>query len=121
MNTQTEKDHAEMVRVLAKDPLLIMAELTPERTDLWHAGTGIASEAGELIDAVKKCAVYNRDIDRNNVIEELGDLEFYMQQIRSRLGITRETTLDRNMLKLAKRYEDFKYTDQRAQERADKI
>ena len=44
-------------------------------------------------------------IDRENVIEELGDLEFYMEGVRQNLGITREETLNHNIQKLSKRYE----------------
>lgn len=115
-----KKDHAEMVKALVKPGEDILSQLTPEKVDAWHAATGVVGEAGELIDAVKKYAVYNKDIDRANVVEELGDLEFYMEQTRQNLQITRDETLQANMDKLAKRYEGFKYTDKAAQDRADK-
>lgn len=44
---------------------------------LMHAFVGIAGESGELLDAVKKQWIYNRPLDRVNVLEELGDLTFY--------------------------------------------
>jgi len=72
------------------------------------------------LDAIKKSAIYKKTLDRPNVIEELGDLEFYMQGLRSALGITREDTLRHNISKLTKRYGD-KYSNQAAQARADKI
>jgi len=115
-----KKDHAEMVHTLVKPGEDILAQLTPEKVDAWHAATGVVGEAGELIDAVKKMAIYNKPIDRDNVIEELGDLEFYMEQIRHNLGITRDETLQGNMDKLAERYAGFKYSDEAAQNRADK-
>ncbi len=82
--------------------------------------TGIAGEAGELLDAVKKAVAYNRPLDVENVREELGDLEFYMAGLRQCCGITREETLIANKNKLGKRYSGHQYSDQQAHDRADK-
>ena len=119
-NTNTVPVYGHMVSVLFKDPEELLAQLTPQMVDLWHAGTGVAGEGGELLDAVKKYAVYNKPVDRTNIIEELGDLEFYMEAVRQNLGITREETLVHNVQKLAKRYGSGTYSDQQAQQRADK-
>jgi NTP pyrophosphatase (non-canonical NTP hydrolase) len=81
---------------------------------------GVSGEAGELLDAIKKCAIYEKEIDVVNVTEELGDLEFYMEGLRNALGITRENTLAANMKKLAQRYVNYEYTNARANERVDK-
>ena len=113
------KEHQQMVSNLFKDGEELLSELTPEKANAWHAATGISGEAGELLDAVKKHAVYGKEVDRENVVEELGDLEFYMEAIRSELGITREETLIHNMRKLGIRYKDG-YSNEAAQERADK-
>lgn len=115
-----ELEHQIMVETLAKSGELMLADLTPTKVDLWHGATGCCTEAGELLDAVKKVVCYNKTTDRENVVEELGDLEFYMQMIRKNLGITREETLKYNMEKLAVRYKNYKYSDQAATERADK-
>lgn len=85
-----------------------------------HAILGIAGECGELVDAVKKNIIYNKELDVTNVIEELGDMEFYMEQLRQRLNITREETLQANLDKLNKRYSKGSYSDAQAQARADK-
>lgn len=53
-----------------------------------HAAVGLAGEAGELLDAVKKTWVYGKRLDRDNAIEELGDLEFYAEALRANLGIS---------------------------------
>ncbi len=109
-----------MVARLAKDGAQILTELTKEKCHLWHMATGVSGEAGELLDAVKKHVAYNREIDRENVIEELGDLEFYMEGIRQAVGVTREEVLLANKTKLFKRYAGFNFSNQAAQERADK-
>lgn len=112
--------HPDMVKVLAKPGANIVAEMTAEKADLWHGVTGIVGEAGELIDAIKKCVAYNKPLDLENVKEELGDIEFYMEMVRQNVGITRQQTIDANIAKLGKRYEGFKYSDAAAHARADK-
>ncbi len=115
-----EIDYQEMVRTLAKPGETIIAEMTPGDAHLLHMAVGISGESGELLDAVKKRVVYRKELDRQNVIEELGDLEFYMEGVRQELGVTREECLLANKAKLLKRYENLKYSDTAAQERADK-
>lgn len=113
--------HAELVAALAKPAADIIAGLTVESAHLLHMAVGISGEAGELLDAVKKAAIYVKPIDRVNVIEELGDLEFYMEGLRQGLAITREETIVSNIAKLSKRYAAGKYSNAAAQERADKV
>lgn len=109
-----------MVRALAKPGADILASLTPAKCHLGHMAMGIAGEAGEILDAIKRHTIYNKDLDRENVIEELGDLEFFQEGVRQILGITREEVLLANTNKLAKRY-SAGYSDQAAQLRADKL
>lgn len=109
----------DMVAGLAKPGEEIVASLTPLTADLLHMAVGVAGEAGELVDCIKKYAIYGKPMDLINLVEELGDLEFYMERIRQRTGVTREETLLATINKLGKRYGD-KYSDQAAQVRADK-
>lgn len=110
----------DMVNALAKPGKDVVAELTPKNAHLLHMAVGICGEAGELLDAIKKAAIYNKPLDVQNVIEELGDIEFYMQGLRYALGIARCDTIDANMQKLGKRYSSGSYSNGQAQERADK-
>lgn len=84
-----------------------------------HAAIGAAGEAGELADAIKKYWVYGKELDRANVIEELGDMRFYMQALQNLLGITDQEVILQNARKLEKRYPQG-YTDDAANARADK-
>ena len=113
-------EHEELVRRIAKSGQEIKDSLSAKDLDLWHHATGCATEAGELLDAAKKVAIYNKPVDRENVIEELGDLEFYMQGIRANLGITREECLAHNIAKLTKRYPKGTFDNADAVARADK-
>lgn len=89
--------------------------------DILHMAIGVAGEAGELLDAIKKFVVYQKTLDVENVVEELGDLEFYMQGLRSALNIKREETISHCTAKLSVRYSGLKYSNEAAQHRADKI
>jgi NTP pyrophosphatase (non-canonical NTP hydrolase) len=111
--------HAELVQKLTKPGEQIAAEITPKDLDLWHCATGVAGEAGELLDAIKKMAIYRKPLDLTNVIEEIGDVEYFLERIRATLGITREQTIEHNIAKLTKRYGDT-YSNQAAQVRSDK-
>ena len=112
--------YAAMVKALAKPGERIKEEITASQANLWHMGTGVSGEAGELLDAIKKHVVYQKPLDRENVIEELGDLEFYMEGLRQELGITRLETLEANQAKLSIRYKTAQYSDSQAQAREDK-
>jgi len=77
-----EINHADMVNDLAKSDLAIYQSLVEGDMHLLHMSIGVSGEAGELIDAIKKYVIYRKPLDRENVIEELGDLEFYMEGLR---------------------------------------
>jgi len=86
---------------------------------LLHAAIGIAGEAGEILDAVKKHWVYGKELDRENLIEELGDLIHYYQMMCLVLNIDADVPVEANMVKLRKRYPNG-YSDAAALARADK-
>ena len=112
--------HHEMVVALVKSGAQILESLTAEKVHSLHMAVGIAGESGELLDAIKKHVVYNKPLDRENVVEELGDLEFYLEGLRQGLGLTRDEILAANITKLSARYAGLTYTDAAAQARADK-
>jgi len=88
-----EITHPEMVKSLAKDGIVIIEELTPESAHLLHMAVGIAGEAGELCQAIY-LSINFEYIDKENVIEELGDLEFYIEGLRQGLQLARNQTVD---------------------------
>lgn len=110
----------DMVANLAKPGIDIIKELTPTQADMLHMGVGVSGEAGELLDAIKKYCIYQKDLDKNNIVEELGDIEFYIERIRQIINVSRSQILEHNMNKLFKRYDEFKYSNEQAQNRADK-
>lgn len=118
MSIQTE--HSNLVAELVKNPQEIVDSITSSEANLIHSIMGVSGEVGELLDTIKKHVIYKKELDLENVIEELGDIEFYLEQLRQELVISREETLDANISKLRKRYPSG-YSNQLAQERLDKI
>lgn len=117
----TEKiDYSEMVRGLLKAGEDILKTITPSRANLVHLAVGITSEAGEIADAIKKHVIYDQLLNYDNMLEELGDLEFYMEGLRQEVGVTREQCLQANIDKLGVRYKGLAYSDKAAHDRADK-
>ena len=108
----------EMVRNLFKD-------MDTPAASLHHAATGIAGEGGEILDVSKKTWVYGKPLDAQNLIEELSDLQFYIQVILNQLGLTLEHVIAYNMNKLVfgenARFPDGAYSDVAAIARADKV
>lgn len=111
--------HALMVAALIKPGVQLLAEATPLKMELDHLAIAIPSEAGEIADALKKHTMYDKPLDRDNIVEELGDMEFFLQDLRVKLGISRDETLEANMKKLDKRYKGT-FSNEAAQARADK-
>lgn len=112
--------YPDMVSQTKKKGESIMMSLTNHKVDIIHMGMAVAGEAGELLDAVKKMMAYNQELDIKNVIEELGDIEYYMEGLRQVLNLNRDDILKANQEKLMKRYKDFKYSDEQAKQRNDK-
>jgi NTP pyrophosphatase (non-canonical NTP hydrolase) len=111
--------YSHMVAVLAKPGTQILAELTPHKTDLAHMACGISGEAGEVLELIKKHVFNNKPLDIAKLVLELGDIEFYLEGLRQKAGITREETLQGNFNKLNARYEGLIYSDRAAHARAD--
>lgn len=120
MSSNVKLEYSKMVEALVKDPEQIAAEVHGREAALIHMVMGISGEAGELLDAIKKYVIYNKTLDVTNVVEELGDLEFYMEGLRQVLHLDRSAILQANKDKLAVRYAEGKYSNAQARERADK-
>lgn len=88
----------------------------PETVHLLHATMGISTEAGELLDVMKKHLAYGRSIDKVNIAEEVGDVLWYVAIILRELNMTFEQVMEMNINKLQKRFPD-KFTEEEANTR----
>lgn len=88
----------------------------PENIRLLHAAIGLATEAGEIQDQLKKAIFYGKPLDKVNLEEELGDLFWYIAIMSDALGVPFENIMEKNIAKLKARYGD-KFTETAALER----
>lgn len=95
-------------------------KIAKEKVDLLHAALGLMSEAGEIIEEVVSSIVKDRPVDRENLIEEGGDLMWYQALMFRSINSSFEEAGQLNIDKLQKRYPG-KFTTEDALARADKI
>ncbi|MCM1260052.1 MAG: nucleoside triphosphate pyrophosphohydrolase family protein [Prevotella sp.] len=87
--------------------LLAMKTLNPnlEKKDILINGVmGLCGESGEVIDLVKKHLAQGHTLNREKIIEELGDVAWYLAETAYALDIDLESILQQNIDKLKKRY-----------------
>lgn len=65
---------------------------------------GLCGEAGECIDIVKKHIFQGHDLDEEKLVEELGDVAWYLALTAYSLDLTLGDVMQRNIDKLKKRY-----------------
>lgn len=69
-----------------------------------NGAMGLAGEAGEVVDHLKKHMFQGHDLNPDKLIEELGDALWYITCTAYGLGHTLEYVAKRNLEKLQKRY-----------------
>lgn len=84
---------------------------------LLNAGLGLAGEAGEVADAIKKVAFHDKLLDRDHLIAEAGDICWYLNLLIVTLGTTWDEVLSRNIRKLEARYPELRFSAERANNR----
>lgn len=112
--------YQQFVNTIVKPGDEIIRQLTPQQAHLLHMAVGVSGEAGELLDAIKKHCVYQKQINMENVIEEAGDILFYLTGLLNDLNISVEDCVKANIDKLSKRYPAGSYSNSAAIARADK-
>ena len=75
-----------------------------KRNTLLNIGLGLTGEAGEVADLIKKNAFHGHGLDNSKLIEEAGDVLFYLAWLADTLDVTFEHIADNNIRKLQKRY-----------------
>ncbi len=92
------------------DMLKIRDRLSGEyKIRLLHGAMGMVTEAGEIMDMVKKHVFYGADLDLTNLKEELGDSDWYKGIMCDAVNFTFEEIWEANIAKLKSRYgEKFK-------------
>ncbi len=92
---------------------------TDHNLRLMNVALGLSGETGEVVDALKKHVFYNAPLNRENVLEELGDVMWYIATLLTEVGSSFEEIQQLNIAKLSKRYPRG-YSNASAIARADK-
>ena len=94
---------------------LAMTTLNPalDKKDVLINGVmGLCGESGEAIDIVKKHLAHGHKLDRESLINELGDVAWYLAETATALDISLEEVLEGNIEKLRRRYPEGFSTEQ---------
>lgn len=83
----------------------------------WNA-IGLAGEAGEIMELVKKGIFHQHGLDTEKMHKELGDLLWYVAALCTKLGFSMDDIMIANIEKLRTRYPNG-YNSQDSQRRAD--
>lgn len=68
------------------------------------AALGLAGESGEFADGIKKIVRHGHFLSREKLIEELGDVLWYVAEAASAVGVNLSDVAAQNIAKLQKRY-----------------
>lgn len=86
---------------------------------VWNA-VGLAGEAGEVAELVKKGIFHQHGLDRDKLKKELGDVVWYVAALCTRVGLDMEEVMQANIDKLMQRYPEG-YTSVASQQRVDVV
>ena len=82
-----------------------------------YAAIGICGEAGEVSELIKKYAYHGHAIDKDHLARELGDVLWYVSYMAHLFGYSLGEIMEMNQDKLAKRYPDGKFDEERSRNR----
>lgn len=82
-----------------------------------YAAMGMCGEAGEASELVKKYAYHGHTIDSEHLARELGDVLWYVSYMAHLFGYPLGKIMAMNQEKLAKRYPDGKFDEERSKKR----
>jgi NTP pyrophosphatase (non-canonical NTP hydrolase) len=75
-----------------------------DQEKLFDAAAGIAEEAGEVLAHVRKHLYQDRELDRERLTEELGDVLWCVAAVATMCGVDLSIVARRNQEKLAARH-----------------
>lgn len=104
LRTEFTPDFVRLVDRLTGEPMSPEHNMMVAR--LIHGVLGLASEVGEIADALKKHIIYGKALDQINVMEEVGDLTWYEALILSATKFHFTDAFERNIAKLKARFGD---------------
>lgn len=86
----------------------------PEQSLLIMSALGVAGEAGEYADFIKKVVFHEKPFDKVHAVKELGDVCWYIALACNVLGVSFEEVMETNIKKLNARYSSGSFTVEEA-------
>lgn len=87
------------------------------KLNVLYAAIGMCGEAGEVSELVKKYEYHGHAIDTEHLARELGDVLWYVSYMADLFGYSLGKIMEINQDKLAKRYPDGKFDEERSRNR----
>lgn len=84
--------------------------------EILHALMGCVTEVGEMTDQLKRHLIYGAPLDKVNLLEEAGDLQWYVALLLRTLDSTFDEIHQKNIDKLRARF-PHKFTEEGALKR----
>lgn len=94
--------------------VLAMRTADLSNSPVLHAAMGMAGEAGEVMDIVKKMVFYKKPMERERLLEEIGDQIWYTNLMIQALESSWSAVLEANIAKLEARYPDLRFDPEKA-------
>lgn len=94
--------------------LRLIPDLGTYKQNLVHMALGVGGEAGEVVDLCKKHFAYDKPLDVAHLVEELGDLIFYVNGILALIDTSWDEVMAKNIAKLEARYPDATFKAEHA-------
>lgn len=77
---------------------------TPQQMDILHGVLGVFSEGAEILEALMKCVSSESDLDKVNIVEEVGDVAWYLALMLRAVDGTFNMAMEKNINKLKIRF-----------------
>lgn len=77
----------------------------PEKNAIMYPTLGMMGEAGEVAEKVKKWLRGDRELDKAELVKEIGDVCWYIASLADDLGYTLQDVINANVDKLVSRKE----------------
>ncbi|WP_239733708.1 MULTISPECIES: nucleoside triphosphate pyrophosphohydrolase family protein [unclassified Mammaliicoccus] len=71
---------------------------------LTNYALGLTGEAGEVADNIKKHIFHGHDLNKDEIVKELGDVLWYVSSLASMCNVTLDEVAGHNLNKLGNRY-----------------
>lgn len=80
----------------------------PKAHKIIYPALGLAGESGEAVEKVKKWLRGDRELDKEGLLKEMGDVLYYLTALAHDVGYSLKDVMEMNVTKLSKRKKEDK-------------